>query len=204
MKVRHGGAAALRRLAPWMAVALSTLCIAGIVAILSFLDIVPGGRGDAALPAATKRARAGGAAGPMAGRALPASANATARKSGRASATAPAQVAPAVFVDLFPRQDWSPPQSAPVQEQGAPVPPAQPPPLPFSIGALWLDGSGAFYAVLDAQGREFPLCAACRESGFYREGDVLLGTYRIEKLTSREVHFLYLPMKRRQQMSLGG
>ncbi|UNK49990.1 hypothetical protein MNR01_02815 [Lysobacter sp. S4-A87] len=85
-----------------------------------------------------------------------------------------------------------------------PPPPAQPPPLPFSIGALWLDGSGAFYAVLNAQGQEFPMCVACRQSGFYREGDVLLGSYRIEKLTSREVRFVYLPMKRRQQMSLGG
>lgn len=122
----------------------------------------------------------------------------------RGDAAMPSPDEPAAFVDLFPRQDWAPPPPPPAPPSNVPPPPAQPPPLPFSIGALWQDGSGAFYAVLNAQGRDFPVCAACRQSGFYRQGDVLLGSYRIEKLTSREVQFLYLPMKRRQQMSLGG
>ncbi len=121
-----------------------------------------------------------------------------------AEPSSPVPAEPPAFVDLFPRQDWAPPPPPPPPVSNVPPPPTQPPPLPFSIGALWLDGKGAFYAVLNAQGREFPVCAACRKSGFYREGDVLLGTYRIEKLTSREVRFFYLPMKRRQQLSLGG
>lgn len=120
------------------------------------------------------------------------------------AATPPVPIDPAAFADLFPHQDWAPPPPPPAQEVNVPAPPSQPPPLPFAIGSLWLDDSGAFYAVLTAQGREFPVCVACRQSGFYREGDVLMGIYRIESVTSREVRFVYLPMKRRQQLSLGG
>ncbi len=185
---------AVNRVAPWLGLAAVILGARGLVGGLQRGDVERSGTGPAAnvharAPAQVRRAKV----------------EAIARPSIDAAMSPPSgQGRRAAFVDLFPRQDWAPPPPPPAPVSTVVPPPAQPPPLPFSIGALWLDGNGAFYAVLNAQGREFPLCAACRQSGFYREGDVLLGSYRIEKLTSREVRFLYLPMKRRQQMSLGG
>jgi hypothetical protein len=48
------------------------------------------------------------------------------------------------------------------------------------------------------------LCANCDKKGFLRAGDVLLNQYRIESLNEREIRFLYLPLKRKQQLSFGG
>jgi hypothetical protein len=179
----------MERAAPWLGLAAVVVCTLGIVSLWE--------GGEVARPAASP---------PAAAQARP---SVPVRRASMNPAVAPSGDVPspleaAAFVDLFPRQDWAPPPPPPAPPSNVPPPPAQPPPLPFSIGALWQDGSGAFYAVLNAQGRDFPVCVACRQSGFYRQGDVLLGSYRIEKLTSREVQFLYLPMKRRQQMSLGG
>jgi len=170
----------VKRAAPWLGLAAVVLGAVGIVDRWDRAEMVQPG----ASPAPEKPA---------------------ARRPGAAAVSPPpVQVDPVRFVDLFPHQDWAPPPPPPPQVTDALPTPTQPPPLPFAIGALWLDNSGAFYAVLTAQGREFPVCVACRQSGFYREGDVLLGSYRIDKVTSQEVRFVYLPMKRLQQMSLGG
>lgn len=189
---------AMERAMPWLALVAVSLCARAIV---SHWDSSEDARPAAA---AVAPSRAQGPAPARRTKAAVAKSTVAAAARSQPAASEPPPSEPPAFVDLFPRQDWAPPPPPPPPVSDAPPPPAQPPPLPFSIGALWLDGNGAFYAVLNAQGREFPLCAACRQSGFYREGDVLLGAYRIEKLTSREVRFLYLPMKRRQQMSLGG
>lgn len=180
---------AVDRAAPWLGLAALLLCTLGIVSGWGRSETA---RSGASTPA-TVRAQSSNRTRPA-----PMKPQAPAHR----SAAARLPVEP--FVNLFPSQNWAPPPPPPPQASNAPPAPAQPPPLPFSIGALWLDGSGEFYAVLNSQGREFPMCAACRQSGFYREGDVVLGSYRIEKLTRHEVRFLYLPMKRRQQLSLGG
>lgn len=111
------------------------------------------------------------------------------------------------MVDVFPSQTWLPPAPPPPPATAAAAagPAAQePPPLPFVVRSLWLDQEGDLYVVLAASNNEFALCTRCRTKGFLRRGDVLLNAWRIEEINSRTVRLLYLPMKRRQQLSLGG
>lgn len=75
--------------------------------------------------------------------------------------------------------------------------------MPFVVRSLWLDQEGDLYVVLAASNNEFALCTRCRTKGFLRRGDVLLNAWRIEEINSRTVRLLYLPMNRRQQLSLG-
>ncbi|WP_109583249.1 hypothetical protein [Cupriavidus plantarum] len=70
--------------------------------------------------------------------------------------------------------------------------------------SLWIDPHGDVYAVLTVGAQEFPVCAACQKKGFLRVGSTLLGAYRIEQVTRDEIALTYLPMKRRQSISLGG
>jgi hypothetical protein len=110
-------------------------------------------------------------------------------------------------VDLFPSQNWAPPPPppppAPPPGSVKPPPPPEPPPLPFTVRSLWLDQQGVFYVVLAGAAREFPLCENCQKKGFLRSGDVILNAYRIEHIDRREVGFTYLPLKRRQTLTLG-
>lgn len=125
------------------------------------------------------------------------------RANAQAQAAGPSQAAMPAVVNLFPAQSWMPPPPPPPPVSAAPPPPSTPPPLPFTVRSLWLDEDGNFYAVLSGGGREFPMCASCRKKGFLRKGDVLLDAYRIEAISRRDVQFLYLPLKRRQQLSFG-
>ncbi|HEY4353307.1 MAG TPA: hypothetical protein VGN31_18910 [Paraburkholderia sp.] len=135
----------------------------------------------------------------------PASVSGTSASSGTAASARPALPAPAeAIVDVFPSQNWLPPPPPPPPVSAAPPPPPEPPPLPFVVRSLWLDQRGALYVVLSAAGKDFMLCEQCSKKGFLRAGDVLLNEYRIESVSEREVRFLYLPLKRRQQLSFGG
>lgn len=117
-----------------------------------------------------------------------------------AAASSPAS-ATVIPVNLFPGQSWLPPAPPPPPP---PPPPKDPPPLPFTVRAVWLAQEGTLYVVLNGGGHELPVCASCRNKGFFRKGDVLMGTYRLEQVDRREVRFTYLPMKRTQQLSLSG
>ncbi|WP_186310699.1 hypothetical protein [Paraburkholderia sp. BCC1886] len=117
------------------------------------------------------------------------------------TAASPAASATVIPVNLFPGQSWLPP---PPPAPPPPPPPKDPPPLPFTVRAVWLAQEGTLYVVLNGGGHELPVCASCRNKGFFRKGDVLMGTYRLEQVDRREVRFTYLPMKRTQQLSLSG
>jgi|GEM_PF-5526639 hypothetical protein len=109
-------------------------------------------------------------------------------------------------IDLFPTQNWQPPPPPPPPEPpkpSKPPPPPEPPPLPFAVRSLWLDQQGVFYVVISGANREFPLCMNCQKKGFLHKGDVMLNAYRIDDISRREVQFTYLPLKRRQTLSLG-
>jgi hypothetical protein len=122
-----------------------------------------------------------------------------------AAPAAPGSPAPAAaVVDLFPSQNWLPPPPPPPPVSAVPPPPPEPPPLPFVVRSLWLDQRGVLYVVLNAAGKDFLLCAKCDNKGFLRTGDVLLNDYRIESVNERDVGLLYMPLKRRQQLSFGG
>ncbi|WP_061158202.1 hypothetical protein [Caballeronia temeraria] len=122
-------------------------------------------------------------------------------------ASAPETVAAAAApIDLFPSQNWQPPPPPPPPappKSTKPPPPPEPPPLPFSVRSLWLDQQGVFYVVLSGTGREFPLCVNCQKKGFLHKGDVILNAYRIDEISRQQVQFTYLPLKRRQTLSLG-
>lgn len=121
------------------------------------------------------------------------------------AAAAPAEGGP---VDVFPSQKWDPPPppgpDAAAIAAAPPPPPPEPPPMPFTVRSLWLDQDGTFYVVLNASGKEFPICAGCKRKGFLSKGDVLMDAYKVEDINRKEVRFLYLPMKRGQRLSLGG
>ncbi|KND59508.1 putative secretion system X translation initiation factor [Candidatus Burkholderia verschuerenii] len=106
-------------------------------------------------------------------------------------------------VDLFPSQNCQPPPPPPPPGSVKPPPPPEPPPLPFAVRSLWLDQHGVFYILLSGTGREFPLCENCQKKSFLRSGDVILNAYKIEHIDRREVRFMYLPLKRRQTLTLG-
>lgn len=121
--------------------------------------------------------------------------------------TATLAATPGAPVDIFPSQRWDPPPPPPnpaATAAPAPATPPQPPALPFTVRSLWLDADGTFYVVLNASGREFPVCVGCKRRGFLRKGDVLMETYRIEDINRRELRLQFLPLKRQQKLSLGG
>lgn len=88
--------------------------------------------------------------------------------------------------DLFPGRDWIPPPVA------MPTGPAGPPPLPFAYIGKLLEKDGPVLFLLH---RERTLAV--------RRGDLIDGTYRIEKITPQSVVLLYLPLKQQQFLDLG-
>lgn len=88
--------------------------------------------------------------------------------------------------DLFAARSWAPPPTAEVAA------PAGPPPLPFAyIGRLYETGG----TVLFLLHQERTLAV--------RQGDVIDGAYRVEKITPQTVVMLYLPLKQKQSLDLG-
>lgn len=92
--------------------------------------------------------------------------------------------------DLFPRQTWVPPLPPPKPYVAPPPPPPSPPPLPFKYLGRWVD-AGRLTLFL-VQGEQ-PIPA--------RAGQVLLGAWRVDTITERQVVFTYLPLD--MQSTLG-
>lgn len=83
--------------------------------------------------------------------------------------------------NLFPSQTWAPPPPPPPKP--LPPPPPSPPPLPFTYLGRWVD-DGKLTLFL-AQGEQpVPI----------HTGQVLLGTWRVDEITERQVRFTYLPL----------
>lgn len=121
----------------------------------------------------------------------PVSSGAAPAASGEASAQPGAATRLAAMQgDLFPRQTWVPPPPPPKPYVAPPPPPPSPPPLPFKYLGRWVD-AGELTLFL-AQGEQ-PIPV--------RAGQVLLGAWRVDTLTERQVVFTYLPLD--MQSTLG-
>jgi hypothetical protein len=105
-------------------------------------------------------------------------------------------------VNLFPPQVWFQPPSPPPRTPVAPAPPREPPPLPFTVKAVWREHGFVQYVELSAGGESILLCTGCRLPGFVREGSTLLGAYRVNALNEQAIDFTYLPLRRFQSLSL--
>lgn len=118
-----------------------------------------------------------------------------------AASSAPAQPAaptePPAPVDLFAVRNWEPPPPPPPPPAPAappaPPPKPEPPPLPFKyLGRIIEpDKSEAF---LLAQGDRVLAVSV---------GNVIDGTYKVEKYENGQLYFLYQPMKARQVLAVG-
>lgn len=92
--------------------------------------------------------------------------------------------------NLFPRQTWVPPPPKPKPYVPPPPPPPQPPPLPFHYLGRWIDG-GTLTVFLMQGEQPIPI----------KQGQVLLGNWRVDEITERTVLFTYLPLD--MQSTLG-
>lgn len=96
---------------------------------------------------------------------------------------------PEPVADPFPAKSWYvPPPPAPKMRETAKAPP-----LPFTFAGRMMteDGTVVF---LSRQNRNYAV----------REGDVIDGTYRVERIADRTMTLVYLPLSQKQQLVLGG
>jgi hypothetical protein len=99
--------------------------------------------------------------------------------------------------DAFAPRSWAPAQveAPPAPAARAPPPPAAPvaPPLPYR-----------YLGQLSEQGRTVVFLARGEAPVDGRVGEVLDGTYRIERIADSAVEFTYLPLNERQVLQVGG
>jgi hypothetical protein len=98
--------------------------------------------------------------------------------------------------DAFAPRSWAPAQvePPPAPAQAAPPPPAPvAPPLPFR-----------YLGQLSEQGRTVVFLARGEAPVAGSVGEVLDGTYRIERIADTAVEFTYLPLNERQVLQVGG
>jgi hypothetical protein len=85
--------------------------------------------------------------------------------------------------NLFPVQTWVPPPPPPKPYVPPPPPPPKPPPLPFKYLGRWVEGGQR--TVFLVQGEQ-PIPV--------RQGEVVLGSWRVDEITEQRVVFTYLPL----------
>lgn len=112
------------------------------------------------------------------------------------ASTAPAEPPP--VTDIFAVRNWEPPPPAPpptpsTGAANAPPPPPEPPPLPFRYLGRIVE-AGKADAFLLAQGNRVIAVSV---------GNVIDGTYRVEKYENGQLYFLYQPMKAHQALAIG-
>ncbi len=98
-------------------------------------------------------------------------------------------------VDIFAVRSWAPPPpvAPPIDVKPAPPPRPQAPPLPFRfLGKL--DEPGRKLAFLLAKGNRVVSVSV---------GEVIDGTYLVEKHEGTQLYFIYKPLKIRQSISVG-
>ena len=97
-------------------------------------------------------------------------------------------------VDLFAAHSWhvAPPPPPPAPARAAPPPPPVAPPMPFQfVGKL--DDSETLRVFLQRGERIHTVSA----------GDVIDGTYRVERITGTHMTLIYLPLNIAQTLSVG-
>jgi hypothetical protein len=113
-----------------------------------------------------------------------------------ASKQAPTPAVAPVIVDVFAPTSWQPPAPAPALP--APVaaavvaPPPTAPPLPFRF--LGRYGDGGLQIAMLQRGDKLYLVTP---------GEIIDGTYRVERLTASTIEFTYLPLKHKQSLGTG-
>lgn len=90
------------------------------------------------------------------------------------------------IADLFPRQSWTPP---PVAVPEKPVAP----PLPFSYGGRYTEGSKVFVFL-----NEGTLVHTARQ------GDTVKESYRVDEIGDQAITLTYLPLGLKQTLPAGG
>lgn len=91
--------------------------------------------------------------------------------------------------ELFPAKSW---YIAPPEQKPAPLAPPAAPPLPFSyMGKLMEDGKPVVF--LNIRERNF----------IVKEGDIVAGNYRVEKIQPQMVTMTYLPLNMQQTLMMG-
>ncbi|MBI2319911.1 MAG: hypothetical protein HYU75_23665 [Betaproteobacteria bacterium] len=99
---------------------------------------------------------------------------------------APAPVQQRAIADLFPRQSWLPPPSAPAAQKPSA------PPLPFSYGGRYTEGDKVF--IFLNEGTQVHTA---------RQGETVKGSYRIDRIGDAEITFTYLPLGEQQSLPTG-
>lgn len=99
--------------------------------------------------------------------------------------------------DLFARRAWQPPPPAPEEKAAAAVPPPPPvptaPPLPFAyLGMLEESPERVVYFLVRGE-RVIPVVP----------GEVLDGTWRVEQPADGQLGITYLPLDKRQTLTIG-
>lgn len=116
---------------------------------------------------------------------------ATERGADAVALTLPAPRAPGegTITDLFAPRSW---RAAPAPVPTPPAPPPSAPPLPFTyLGKLILDGEVVVF--VSTPERNFAV----------REGELIDGTYRIDKIAPPTLSLTYLPLNEKQTLEIG-
>ncbi|BCL76047.1 hypothetical protein JHS3_17830 [Jeongeupia sp. HS-3] len=126
-------------------------------------------------------------------------ASSVARSASRAPAASNASV-----VNLFPKQTWAPPPPPPpppAKPTPTPVPVA--PPLPFQVVSTWHE-RGTDYVVLQAGGDQYVVCNRCDALGRIQQGETVLGSWRVDKVSRDAIAFTFMPLNQQQVLPIGG
>jgi hypothetical protein len=95
--------------------------------------------------------------------------------------------------ELFEARSWYVPPPPPPPAPPAPPPEPVAPPLPFRFVGRLDDGGGAVTYFVNNGASLLALKA----------GDMVDGVYRLDSADGRYMHFIYLPLKTRQSLSIG-
>lgn len=109
---------------------------------------------------------------------------------GRIVAEAPPN---AGIVDAFATRTWYVPPPPPPPVAVAPPPKPTAPPLPFSYMGLYDDAEGPAVIMLVRSDRLYTVS----------EGDLIDGTYRVDRVANGMIEMTYLPLQEKQQLPTG-
>lgn len=96
-------------------------------------------------------------------------------------------------VDAFATKSWYVPPPPPPPVAAAPPPKPTAPPLPFAYMGSYDDAEGPTVIMLVRSDRLYTVS----------EGDLIDGTYRIERVQSGVIEMTYLPLQEKQQLPTG-
>ncbi|MBI4998634.1 MAG: hypothetical protein HZC22_17400 [Rhodocyclales bacterium] len=115
--------------------------------------------------------------------------------SGQADVNSMVEQAPpgAGVVDAFATRTWYVPPPPPPPVVAAPPPKPTAPPLPFAYMGSYDDAEGPTVIMLVRSDRLYTVS----------EGDLIDGTYRIERVQGGVIEMTYLPLQEKQQLATG-